>query len=99
MSIYGDAHLIHSREVNIENLPLNLASFPVADKCLCPSSSNEHPRALSFVIFPLATELLLGPLTFDHNPVAVFLALALVGFQRRNVTVGAWPWQRARVKG
>jgi hypothetical protein len=28
----------------------------------------------------------------------VFFALALVGFQRRNVTVGAWPWQRARIK-
>ena len=25
---------------------------------------------------------------------AVFLALALFSFQRRNVTVGAWPWQR-----
>jgi ABC-2 type transport system permease protein len=29
----------------------------------------------------------------------VFFALALVGFQRRNVTVRAWPWQRARIKG
>jgi ABC-2 type transport system permease protein len=26
----------------------------------------------------------------------VFLALAFLSFQRRNVTVGAWPWQRAR---
>lgn len=25
----------------------------------------------------------------------VFFILALVSFQRRNVTVGAWPWQRA----
>ena len=29
----------------------------------------------------------------------VFFALALVSFQRRNVTVGAWPWQRARSSG
>lgn len=28
---------------------------------------------------------------------AVFLALTLLSFQRRNITVGAWPWQRARV--
>jgi ABC-2 type transport system permease protein len=28
---------------------------------------------------------------------AVFFALALLSFQRRNVTVGAWPWQRARI--
>ena len=28
---------------------------------------------------------------------AVFFVLALVSFQRRNVTVGAWPWQRARI--
>jgi len=27
----------------------------------------------------------------------VFLGLALFTFQRRNVTVGAWPWQRGRV--
>jgi ABC-2 type transport system permease protein len=26
-----------------------------------------------------------------------FLLLAIVSFQRRNVTVGAWPWQRGRV--
>jgi ABC-2 type transport system permease protein len=28
---------------------------------------------------------------------AVFFVLALLSFQRRNVTVGAWPWQRPRV--
>ncbi len=28
---------------------------------------------------------------------AVFFALALLSFQRRNITTGAWPWQRARV--
>ncbi len=27
----------------------------------------------------------------------IFFVLALLSFQRRNVTVGAWPWQRARV--
>ncbi len=27
----------------------------------------------------------------------VFLALALLSFEHRNVTVGAWPWQRPRV--
>ncbi len=29
---------------------------------------------------------------------AFFFVLALVSFQRRNVTVGAWPWQRARME-
>jgi ABC-2 type transport system permease protein len=29
----------------------------------------------------------------------VFFVLALLSFQRRNITVGAWPWQRARVSG
>ena len=28
---------------------------------------------------------------------AIFLFLAVIAFQRRNVTVGAWPWQRAHV--
>jgi ABC-2 type transport system permease protein len=28
---------------------------------------------------------------------AVLLLLAVVSFQRRNITVGAWPWQRARI--
>ena len=27
---------------------------------------------------------------------ALFFALALLSFQRRDITVGAWPWQRAR---
>ncbi len=29
----------------------------------------------------------------------VFFVLALLSFQRRNVTVGAWPWSRLRVPG
>ena len=29
----------------------------------------------------------------------IFFVLALLSFRRRNVTVGAWPWQRARVIG
>jgi ABC-2 type transport system permease protein len=29
----------------------------------------------------------------------VFLVLALLSFQRRNLTIGAWPWQRARMGG
>lgn len=28
---------------------------------------------------------------------ALFFALAVLSFQRRNVTVGAWPWQRAQM--
>ena len=28
---------------------------------------------------------------------AISLVLALVFFQMRNVTVGAWPWQRAQI--
>lgn len=28
---------------------------------------------------------------------SVFFVLALLSFQRRNVTVGAWPWQRATI--
>ena len=27
----------------------------------------------------------------------IFLGLALLSFQRRNVTVGVWPWQRGRM--
>jgi ABC-2 type transport system permease protein len=30
---------------------------------------------------------------------AVFLGLALLAFEQRNVMVGAWPWQRARLSG
>ena len=30
---------------------------------------------------------------------AVFFTLALLSFQRRNITVGAWPWQRPQVSG
>ena len=28
----------------------------------------------------------------------VFFVLALLSFQRRNITAGAWPWQRARAQ-
>jgi hypothetical protein len=28
----------------------------------------------------------------------VAFALALIFFQRRKLTVGAWPWQRAKVE-
>ena len=29
----------------------------------------------------------------------VFFILALIGFNRRNITVGAWPWQQGKIKG
>ncbi len=38
-----------------------------------------------------------GDLLFLLGAMAFFFVLALVSFQRRNVTVGAWPWQRARI--
>jgi ABC-2 type transport system permease protein len=42
-----------------------------------------------------------GPWTADNflllGLAALFLVLAVVSFQRRDVTVGAWPWQRGRV--
>jgi ABC-2 type transport system permease protein len=28
---------------------------------------------------------------------AVFYVLAVICFQRRNITVGAWPWQRGKI--
>jgi ABC-type transport system involved in multi-copper enzyme maturation permease subunit len=28
---------------------------------------------------------------------AVFFILALICFSRRNVTVGAWPWQKGKI--
>jgi len=28
---------------------------------------------------------------------AVFFILALICFNRRNITVGAWPWQRGKI--
>lgn len=39
----------------------------------------------------------LGDVTVLFLVALTFLALAIVAFERRNVTVGAWPWQRARV--
>ena len=30
---------------------------------------------------------------------ALFFVLALVSFERRDITVGQWPWERARARG
>lgn len=38
-----------------------------------------------------------GDLLFTVALTIFFLALAVLCFQRRNVTVGAWPWQRGRL--
>jgi ABC-2 type transport system permease protein len=38
-----------------------------------------------------------GDLALLLGAMAGLLLLALISFQRRNVTVGAWPWQRAQV--
>ena len=38
-----------------------------------------------------------GDLLVTLGTMAVFFLLALISFQRRNVTVGAWPWTRNRV--
>lgn len=47
-------------------------------------------------------ELMTSGLAWEHAAVLAavglaFLALALLSFQRRDVTVGAWPWQRPQV--
>ena len=39
-----------------------------------------------------------GDLLILLGATMAFLVLALLSFQRRNVTVGAWPWQRARIE-
>jgi ABC-2 type transport system permease protein len=28
----------------------------------------------------------------------VFYILALIGFNRRNITIGAWPWQQGKIR-
>jgi ABC-2 type transport system permease protein len=38
-----------------------------------------------------------GDVGFLLGVAAVFFVLALLSFQRRNVTVGAWPWQRGKI--
>jgi ABC-2 type transport system permease protein len=38
-----------------------------------------------------------GDLLIMLGAVAAFLVLAILAFQRRNVTVGDWPWQRPRI--
>ena len=40
----------------------------------------------------------LSDLAILLGAVVFFLALALISFQRRDVTVGAWPWHRARAR-
>lgn len=40
-----------------------------------------------------------GKMAVLAGAAAVFFVLALVSFQRRNVTVGAWPWSRLRAPG
>lgn len=39
----------------------------------------------------------LDDLLLLSGAIVILLLLALASFQRRNVTVGAWPWQRARI--
>ena len=38
-----------------------------------------------------------GDLLLTLASSTLFLALAIISFQRRNITVGAWPWQRGHV--
>jgi len=40
-----------------------------------------------------------GDVLFLLGVAALFFGLAVLSFQRRDVTVGAWPWQRARISG
>ena len=53
-----------------------------------------------FYYFNTSTVLTAGPdsqnLLILSAATLLFLALTFISFQRRNITVGAWPWQRAR---
>jgi len=57
-----------------------LSLFYYFDSTAAMFSQGAQPRDLA-VLFGLA---------------ALFFVLALLSFQRRDITVGAWPWQRAR---
>jgi ABC-2 type transport system permease protein len=59
-------------------------------------------RPLSLNYYYDSRELMASGLAWQDTAVlvavmVVFLALSLLSFRRRNVTVGAWPWQRPRV--
>ena len=77
---------------------LGAALDPIADKVLitvafiCFASTGLIPWYLALVVISRDVIILLGI-------GLVFYLLAVVFFQRRKLTVGAWPWQSGRVEG
>ena len=76
------------------NLPILLSVFIPAITMRVWSEERKENTWELLLTFPMrARDLVLG----KFLTTMVFFGLTLLSFQRRNVTVGAWPWQRAKV--
>lgn len=101
ISLFLGAYLPHRRHASV------LAAFVLAASYLVESlgqiAEDLDPfRPLSLNHYYDSHALMTSGLAWQDAAVllgviAVFLALALLSFERRNVTVGAWPWQRPTV--
>jgi len=101
ISLFLGAYLPHRRQASTVGALILGASYLLNSLAQLTEELNPYrPLSLSHYYDPheLMTS---GPAWGDTLVLAgvalVFLALALLSFQRRNVTVGAWPWQRPTV--
>ncbi len=101
ISLFLGAYLPHRRQASTVGALILGASYLLNSLAQLTEELDPYrPLSLSHYYDPHA--LMTSGLVWEDSLVlagvaVVFLALALLSFQRRNVTVGAWPWQRPTV--
>lgn len=103
LSLFLGAYLPNRRSATAAGLVALLASYFIDNLANIAESIQPLQRFSPFYYFDLGPAAILEGLPAGDQLLllavaAAFLLLALFSFERRNVTVGAWPWQRARVE-
>lgn len=101
ISLFLGAYLPHRRHASTIGAVILAVSYLLDSLAQMTDTLDPYqPLSLSHYYDP--HQLLTSGLVWEDTIVlagvaVIFLALALLSFQRRDVTVGAWPWQRATV--
>jgi ABC-2 type transport system permease protein len=101
LSLFLGAYLPNRRTALSASVVLLIFTFFANNLAGLVPSLEAYQPLLPFYYSDQAVQIFVGEEAWSEALVllamaAGFLVLACIGFQRRNITVGAWPWQRSK---
>ncbi len=103
LSLFLGAYLPTGKAATVTSMGYLLTSFFGENLAGMAPVLDPYRPFFAFAYFKRITEMLTGEVAWGDIGVLlgtgiVFVALAVISFQRRNLTVRAWPWQRPKME-